>query len=143
MDKIGDFLTRIRNAQQRSSKEIVTDHSILLEEIAKVLKETKFIEDYDVLLNKGESHKKLFVKYVKAIAIGIPLWYVVSILVMFSPEFAKVLAITGKVTAGQALMYCYIGLAIGDLGSGYLSQIMKSRKKAFFIFQPKKDGMHG
>jgi len=62
VDKIGDFLTRIRNAQQRSSKEIVTDHSILLEEIAKVLKETKFIEDYDVLLNKGESHKKLFVK---------------------------------------------------------------------------------
>jgi MFS family permease len=80
------------------------------------------------------THKHLFVKYVKAIAIGIPLWYVVSILVMFSPEFAKVLAITGKVTAGQALMYCYIGLAIGDLGSGYLSQIMKSRKKAFFIF---------
>lgn len=79
-------------------------------------------------------NRHLFTKYVKAIAIGIPLWYVVSILVMFSPEFAKALAISGKVTAGQALMYCYIGLAIGDLGSGYLSQIMKSRKQAFFIF---------
>ncbi|MDD2265694.1 MFS transporter [Sulfuricurvum sp.] len=80
------------------------------------------------------THKRLFTKYIKAIAIGIPLWYVVGILVMFSPEFAKALAITGDVTAGKALMYCYIGLAIGDLGSGYLSQIMKSRKKAFSLF---------
>jgi len=80
------------------------------------------------------THKSLFIKYIKAIAIGIPLWYVVSILVMFSPEFAKALAISGKVTAGQALMYCYIGLAVGDLGSGYLSQMMQSRKKAFFVF---------
>ena len=41
------------------------------------------------------THKKLFVKYIKAIVIGIPLWYVVSVLVMFSPEFAKALAIKG------------------------------------------------
>ena len=80
------------------------------------------------------THKRLFIKYIKAIAIGVPLWYVVGVLVMFSPEFAKALAITGEVTAGKALMYCYIGLAIGDLGSGYLSQIMKSRKKAFSLF---------
>lgn len=80
------------------------------------------------------THKALFIKYIKAIAIGVPLWYVVSILVMFSPEFAKALEISGKVTAGEALMYCYIGLAIGDLGSGYLSQMMQSRKKAFFVF---------
>ena len=80
------------------------------------------------------TNKKLFAKYIKAIAIGIPLWYVVAVLVMFSPEFAKALAIVGDVSAGKALMYCYIGLAIGDFGSGYLSQIMKSRKKAFAIF---------
>lgn len=62
MDKIGDFLTRIRNAQQRTSKEIVTDHTVLLEDIAKVLKETKFIEGYDVITKEGETHKKLYVK---------------------------------------------------------------------------------
>lgn len=80
------------------------------------------------------THKKLFVKYIKAIAIGVPLWFVVGILVMFSPEFAKELHITSEVTAGAALMYCYIGLAIGDFASGYLSQQLKSRKKAFAIF---------
>jgi MFS family permease len=80
------------------------------------------------------THRRLLVKYIKAILIGVPLWCVVSILVMFSPEFAKALAITEKISAGQALMYCYIGLAFGDLGSGFLSQWMKSRKKAFFLF---------
>ncbi|MCI4407127.1 MAG: MFS transporter [Sulfuricurvum sp.] len=80
------------------------------------------------------AHKKLFNKYIKAIVIGMPLWYVVGILVMFSPEFAKALAIEGEVKAGQALMYTYIGLSIGDLASGYLSQMMRSRKRAYTIF---------
>ncbi len=77
---------------------------------------------------------KIFVKYLRTIAIGVPLWFVVGVLVMFSPEFSKALEITGEVTAGQALMYCYIGLAIGDFASGYLSQQIKSRKKAFALF---------
>lgn len=80
------------------------------------------------------THKKLFTKYIKAIVIGMPLWYVVGILVMFSPEFAAALSIQGEVTAGSALMYTYIGLSVGDLASGYLSQQMHSRKKAYTIF---------
>ncbi len=78
--------------------------------------------------------KALFTKYLKAIIIGVPLWYVVGVLVMFSPEFAVELAIDGKVSAGEALMYCYIGLSVGDLASGILSQKLKSRKKAYFVF---------
>ena len=80
------------------------------------------------------THKKLFAKYIKAIVIGMPLWYVVGILVMFSPEFAKAFQICGEVSAGQALMYTYIGLSVGDLASGYLSQRLRSRKRAYMIF---------
>lgn len=80
------------------------------------------------------THKKLFSKYVKAIVIGMPLWYVVGVLVMFSPEFAQVLSIQGEVSAGAALMYTYIGLSVGDLASGYLSQQMRSRKRAYAVF---------
>lgn len=80
------------------------------------------------------THKKLFSKYIKAIVIGMPLWYVVGVLVMFSPEFAQALSIKGEVSAGQALMYTYIGLSVGDLASGYLSQRLKSRKRAYTFF---------
>lgn len=80
------------------------------------------------------SNRKLFGKYIAAIAIGIPLWFVVGVLVMFSPEFAQALHLAEPITAGKALMYCYIGLAFGDFASGYISQKMQSRKKAFTLF---------
>ena len=80
------------------------------------------------------TRRRLFGKYIAAIAIGLPLWFVVGVLVMFSPEFANALHISEPVSAGKALMYCYIGLAFGDLASGYLSQKLQSRKKAFSIF---------
>lgn len=86
--------------------------------------------DFLLLFKRGD----LFIKYIKAILIGVPLWYVVGILVMFSPEFAKTLSISGEVKAGMALMYCYIGLSVGDLASGILSQKLQSRKRAYTIF---------
>ncbi len=78
--------------------------------------------------------KERFLKYLNSIAIGVPLWYAVGIIVMFSPEIAKELHIRGSVTAGMSLMFCYIGLSAGDLASGYLSQKLASRKRAYFIF---------
>ncbi|MDX9813544.1 MAG: MFS transporter [Sulfurimonadaceae bacterium] len=86
--------------------------------------------DFLFLFKKGF----VFKKYLKAIVIGMPLWFVVSILVMFSPEFAKELGIVGEVSAGMALMYAYIGISVGDFASGYLSQKLKSRKLAYSIF---------
>ena len=72
----------------------------------------------------------------KCIFIGTPLWFTVGILITFSPEFASKMGIIETISAGKAVMYCYIGLAIGDLGSGVLSQLFKSRKKN--LYQGKK-----
>jgi len=75
-----------------------------------------------------------FSKYLKCILIGIPLWYVVGILVTFSPEIAKSLNVLGPVNAGKAIMFCYLGLVIGDFLSGACSQLFKSRKKIVLAF---------
>ena len=77
--------------------------------------------------------KQLFAKYSKSIIIGLPLWYCVGILILFSPEFAKEFGVVG-VNAGNAIMLCYIGLTVGDFGSGYISQKIKSRKIAIAGF---------
>jgi len=37
-------------------------------------------------------------------------------------------------SSGDAVMYCYIGLSVGDLASGLLSQLIKSRKKVMGLF---------
>jgi len=73
-------------------------------------------------------------KYVRCIMIGLPIWFVIGILLTFSPEFGKVLGISVPVQAGKAVMFGYIGLSLGDLSSGVLSQYFKSRRKVVLIF---------
>ncbi len=73
-------------------------------------------------------------KYLRCILIGLPTWYVIGILVTFSPEFAQVMGITGEVKGGTAIMYAYIGIVLGDLATGALSQLLKSRLKVMYIF---------
>ncbi|HSB34723.1 MAG TPA: MFS transporter [Nitrospirota bacterium] len=78
--------------------------------------------------------RKRFSRYLNSILIGVPIWFVVGILITFSPEFAKTLGTTGPVSAGNAVMFCYLGLVFGDLSSGLLSQLMKSRKKVVLLY---------
>lgn len=73
-------------------------------------------------------------KYLKSIAIGLPLWFCVGILVMFAPEFGVALGAEGAVNPGNAVMACYIGLTFGDFTSGYLSQKLKSRRGVTAMF---------
>jgi putative MFS transporter len=80
------------------------------------------------------SGRKRFFRYLNSILIGVPIWFVVGILITFSPEFAKTFGTTGVVSAGNAVMFCYLGLVFGDLSSGLFSQMLKSRKKVILIF---------
>jgi putative MFS transporter len=73
-------------------------------------------------------------KYLRCILIGVPIWFIVGILITFSPEFGKSLGMFLTPSAGQAVMFAYIGLALGDLSSGLLSQFWKSRKKVVGVF---------
>jgi MFS transporter, putative metabolite:H+ symporter len=90
-----------------------------------------------------------FVKFLGCIFIGLPIWYAIGILITFSPEFARALSIVGNISAGDAVMFSYLGLAAGDLSSGFISQQIGSRKKVvgayllltlcfilFFLFLP-------
>ncbi len=80
------------------------------------------------------TNRKRFFKYLQCILIGLPMWFVVGILIMLSPEFAVKLGVTGSVSAGKSIMYCYSGLVLGDLLSGFSSQFFRSRKRIVLIF---------
>ncbi len=75
-----------------------------------------------------------FLKFMGCIFIGLPIWYTIGILVTFSPEFAGIMKISGSISAGDAVMFSYIGLAVGDLSSGVTSQLIGSRKKIVKLF---------
>jgi MFS transporter, putative metabolite:H+ symporter len=73
-------------------------------------------------------------KYVAVILIGLPIWYVVGVLVFLSPEFGKALGMTQLPAPGTAVLWTYTGLAIGDLASGAASQLFESRRRIVFAF---------
>jgi len=79
-------------------------------------------------------NKKRFKKYLLAILIGLPTWYVIGILVNLSNRFAGELYGDTSLDSGRAIMFAYAGISIGDITVGLISQWLKSRKKALFIF---------
>lgn len=95
-------------------------------------------------LDKGKSNRGDFLqllklphlrsKYIRCILIGLPIWYVVGILVALSEPISRTLGVNSVVVTGSAVMFSYIGLSVGDVLSGILSQWMKSRKKVVIIY---------
>lgn len=80
------------------------------------------------------TNAKRFKKYLLSILIGLPTWYVIGILVSFSKEAGKEMNIQGEIDPGKAVMYAYAAISIGDILIGLLSQWLRSRKKALYIF---------
>ncbi len=75
-----------------------------------------------------------FFRYLNCILIGLPIWFVVGVLVTLSPEFGKLLGYNDPIMAGRAVMFTYTGLIFGDFLSGFISQLLKSRKKIVLFF---------
>ena len=74
-----------------------------------------------------------FMRYLRGILIGLPVWYIIGVLISFSDEFAKRFGIK-DFDQPTALMLQYVALAFGDMSAGLLSNYFKSRKKTLFIF---------
>jgi len=73
-------------------------------------------------------------RYLSCIAIGLPVWFCVGLLIKFSEKFATVLEVDGTINPTTCIIFCYLGLSGGDLISGFISQFMKSRKKIIFSY---------
>ncbi len=74
-----------------------------------------------------------FSRFLRCIFIGTTTWFVVGVLVFFSPEFGKAKGLDG-ISAANAIAICYCGLILGDIASGLLSQYLQSRRKVMLIF---------
>lgn len=80
------------------------------------------------------TNKTRFLKYIQCILVGLPIWFVVGILITFSPEFGQAMGVSAPVVAGKAVMLSFAGQVVGDVASGLLSQRLRSRKKVIFGF---------
>jgi MFS family permease len=86
--------------------------------------------DFLMLFTSGKRLKK----YLTAILIALPNWYVIGILISFSDKFASKMDVKGTVDPGRAIMVAYAAISVGDVLIGFISQWFKSRKKALWLF---------
>jgi MFS family permease len=79
------------------------------------------------------STRKIMMKYIYCIAIGIPIWYMIGILIALASDISRTKGVSNVIT-GNAVMYFYIGTSFGDFMSGYMSQVFRSRIKIIFFY---------
>jgi MFS family permease len=77
--------------------------------------------------------RERFWRYLRCILIGLPVWYVIGVMISFSDEFAKQFGIA-NFDQPKSLMLQYVALAFGDMGAGLFSNYIKSRKKTLIIY---------
>ncbi len=80
------------------------------------------------------TNRRRAIRYLCLILSGVPIWYTVGILFTFAPEIGTSLGLAPAPSPADAVLYGYIGLAIGDISSGVLSQLLRSRRKAVLLF---------
>lgn len=73
-------------------------------------------------------------RYLGIVIVGVPIWYAIGILVSFCNAIGAAMGMTEIPEPAIAVFCCYVGLAIGDFGAGWLSQVAQSRRRALFTF---------
>lgn len=96
------------------------------------LKQEKHISRGNFLILFKNKDRALL--YFQSILIGVPIWFMIGVLINLSPRFISIDGINSKQMVSEAVMYTYIGLSAGDVISGLLSQYLKSRKKVIFLY---------
>ena len=78
--------------------------------------------------------RERFFKYLHCISIGLPVWFVLGTLIKRAPGYAEHIGVTTPISVATAVMMAYLGLSIGDLVSGFLSQVLRSRRKVVLLY---------
>jgi MFS family permease len=74
------------------------------------------------------------VRVLRVVLVGMPIWFVAGVMLVFSPEIGAALSLDPKPTGGKTIFWAYLGVTLGDLASGLLSHRLQSRKKVLGAF---------
>jgi MFS family permease len=73
-------------------------------------------------------------RFFQCILIGVPIWFIVGILLANAKDLAVALGVVEVPKVGLCIAICYFGLFVGDVLGGLLSQYLKSRKRPIAIY---------
>jgi MFS family permease len=73
-------------------------------------------------------------KYISICILGFPVWFSQGVIMTFTPEIGKAWGMDPVPAVSTVFTFYFIGLALGDLSGGFISQYFKSRKKVIKIY---------
>ncbi|MCX6152551.1 MAG: MFS transporter [Candidatus Kapabacteria bacterium] len=79
-------------------------------------------------------NKKIFLKYIRCILIGLPTYFIVGLLLTAVPEFGKVFGLSESPSSAIAVIVTYTSISLAEILCATISQRFKSRRVALGIF---------
>lgn len=80
------------------------------------------------------AERKLLFKYLKLILIGMPIFFIIGIIITGAPEFGKQFGMKEIPNAGTALAVYYVCVSISNILFTAVCQWLKSRKTTLYLF---------
>ncbi len=77
--------------------------------------------------------RDMLIRFISCIAAGMPIYLTFSIFAVFSPELAPALGIREPIAVADVMLCVSVGLTLGDVLAGLLSQLMRRRKTPLVV----------
>ncbi|WNG26151.1 MFS transporter [Cystobacter fuscus] len=65
---------------------------------------------------------------------AMPIWFATGVLFVFAPELGRAMGLSEAIQPGRVIGFAYGGVVVGNFSSGWLSQVLRSRKRAIGAF---------
>ena len=73
-------------------------------------------------------------RFAAVVLAGMPIWFAASVLFVFAPEIGRALGLKETVVPSRVVLAGYLGVAIGNLLAGLVSQLLQSRTRTIVLF---------
>lgn len=80
------------------------------------------------------AHPKRLAKYILCVGVGLPIYFVMGLLMAGAPELGLALGLPVAPVAGTAVLVCHVSMLAGDISCTAVSQLLRNRTKAFVLF---------
>lgn len=65
---------------------------------------------------------------------AMPIWFVGGVMFIFAPEIGRAMGIAEPIMPAKVIFWAYLGVVLGDIASGTISQLVQSRTRTMLGF---------
>ena len=73
-------------------------------------------------------------RFALVILSGMPIWFVGGVMFVFAPELGRAMKLAEPIEPARVIFWAYVGVVLGDVASGVISQMIRSRKRTIIAF---------